>query len=247
MPPSPAAALTDAGGGWPARRRTAQRDRGSCGVPVARRGVRAEEARDSDDFTEFDGHVAAAGPVLDPSRTAGCLGDDAGGCREVPVPLLPAAGPRREADRGGRADADAWLDPLTKGSELHALFARIMRALREAKREADREERPRRLRAWGEERLDQLRAEMPPPSDEVYARESREFLDDLDAFLTAECEGRHGGIPSASRWRSASAGRGEGEPLASAEPLVLDLGGKRRLALHGRIDRINRLGPASTK
>ena len=36
----------------------------------------------------------------------------------------------------------------------------------------------------------------------------------------------------------------EGEPLASAAPLVLDLGDERRLGLHGWIDRINRLGPS---
>ena len=85
---------------------------------------------------------------------------------------------------------------------------------------------------------------MPPPSDEVYARESREFLDDLESFLTAECEGRHGADPVG--FEVAFGGRlddGEGEPLASEQPLVLALGGKRRMQLHGRIDRINRLGP----
>ena len=66
---------------------------------------------------------------------------------------------------------------------------------------------------------------MPPPSDEVYARESREFLDDLESFLVAECEGRHGADPVGFEVAfGVPADEAEGEPLASATPLVLDAG-----------------------
>jgi len=144
----------------------------------------------------------------------------------------------------GRVDADVWLDPLTKGSELHALFARFMRAMRDEKRRPSLKADLARLLAWGRERLEQLNVEMPAPSAEVCSRESREFLDDLEAFLVAECEGRHGIDPVGFEVGFGSApDTAEGEPLASEEPLVLGLGHSRELRLHGRIDRINRLGP----
>jgi hypothetical protein len=96
----------------------------------------------------------------------------------------------------------------------------------------------------GEARLDQLRVEMPPPSDEVYARERRDFLDDLDAFMAAECEGKHGADPIGFEVGfGLSPDTRSAEPLESEDPLVIDLGNKRRLILHGRIDRINRLAP----
>jgi hypothetical protein len=141
-------------------------------------------------------------------------------------------------------DAEAWLTPLMKGSELHALFARILRDVRDQSRAPDLKKDGRRLHAWGEARLEALRAEMPPPSDEVFAREARAFLDDLDAFLAAECDGRHGRHPVGFEVTfGMPLDEGDTEPLASVEPLVIGLGGTRRLVVRGRIDRINRDGP----
>jgi ATP-dependent helicase/nuclease subunit B len=81
---------------------------------------------------------------------------------------------------------------------------------------------------------------MPPPSEEVFAREKGEFLDDLVAFLAAECDGRHGGpVVGVEVTFGLPRDEEEEEPLASDEPLVLDLGHGRRLRVHGRIDRIN--------
>lgn len=210
--------------------------------PSLARGVRAERARDSAEFTEFDGCVPEAGPLLDPSRTG----------RHVSATTLENAAkcPYRyflEQGLGVRPieevelEADAWLSPLTRGSELHELFARFVRILRDEERQPKLPKDLPLLRAWGEARLAALRADLPPPSDEVFAREREEFLDDLEAFLIAEMEGRHGqrpvglevgfGLPPDASDR---------EPLSSGKPLALNLGARRRLHAHGRIDRINR-------
>lgn len=209
-------------------------------------GIRAEEQRASDAFTEFDGLVSVAGPVLDPSRAdrpvSATTLESAAKC---PLRFFLERGLGVRVIEEGRAEEDAWLDPLTRGSELHALFARVMRAARDEKRKPSLKTDQPRLRKWGQQRLEELREEMPPPSDEVFTRESRDFLDDLDAFIEAECEGRHGedpvgfevafGFPLEDK---------EGkEPLASEEPVAVDLGDKRRIVLHGRIDRINRVAP----
>ncbi len=214
--------------------------------PPLGRGVHAKEERASSAFTEYDGHVAIAGPVLDPSRTGRLVSASTlEGAAACPLRYFMEQGLGVRVLDEGEADAEAWLDPATKGSELHALFARIMRAIRDDKRAPDLEADRRRLRRWGQERLDELRAQMPPPSDEVFARESREFFDDLDAFIEAECEGLHGVTPLGFEVSFGMPIRSdEQEPLASAAPVVLDLGGGRRIVLHGRIDRINRVGPS---
>jgi ATP-dependent helicase/nuclease subunit B len=245
VPPDPDLAVTDAGWWLATCTSNASARPGILRTfPSLALGVRAEAARDSDQFTEFDGHVAVAGPVLDPSRTGRMVSattlEDAAKC---PFRFFLRQGLGVRPIEEAAADADAWLTPLTKGSELHDLFARVLRVAREQSRPPDLKKDLPRLRAWGDARLTELRAEMPPPSDEVYARERREFLDDLDAFLTAECEGRHGRDPVGVEVSFGFPLGDDQEPLDGAEPLVLDLGGKRRLRLHGRIDRINRLAP----
>lgn len=121
------------------------------------------------------------------------------------------------------------------------MFARLLRALRDAGRRPTLKADGPRLRAWGQARLDALAQELPPPSPEVQAREAQEFLEDLDTFLEAECAGAHGVDPVG--FEVAFGQSGDDEPLSSADALVVDLGGGRRLHLHGSIDRINRLGP----
>ena len=56
------------------------------------------------------------------------------------------------------------------------LVALTNRAMRDQARRPTLKRDLDRLRAWGRERLERLKSEMPPPSDEVYARESRELL-----------------------------------------------------------------------
>jgi ATP-dependent helicase/nuclease subunit B len=215
--------------------------------PALAAGERAEAARASDVLTEFDGYVEAAAGLLDPTRTGRSVSASALE-RAAQCPfrffLEQALGvrPIEEAE----LEADAWLTPMLKGSELHALFARLMRTLRAESRPPELRRDGRRLRRWGEERLRQIAGEMPPPSDEVFLRESRAFLDDLDVFLEAECQGRHGRRPVAFEVAFGSTLDDETvETLSSEAPLAVDLGGGRRLLVRGRIDRINAEGPGT--
>jgi ATP-dependent helicase/nuclease subunit B len=229
-----------------ARSRSAARPSVLWAFPGLARGIEAEEARDSDRFTRFDGFVPEAGPILDPSRTLRPVSptslEKAAKC---PFRFFLEQGLGVKAIEEGKADADAWLDAATRGIELHDLFARVLRAVRNEKREPSLKiDRPRLL-AWGTTRLAELKAEMPPPSEEVFARESQEFLGDLEAFIVAECEGRHGvavGFEVSFGFRVEEEEDGSVEPLAREAPLVIDLGSRRRIVAHGRIDRINRVG-----
>jgi ATP-dependent helicase/nuclease subunit B len=246
VPASPGTALTDAG--WwlaGAAKKGAARAGVLSAFPSLARGIRAVEKRSSDDFTSFDGHVPLAGPVLDSSGngrvTSATTLERAAKC---PFSYFLQEGLGVRPIDEGPSDTDVWLDPMTRGSELHELFARFMRALRAEKRAPHLKRDLDRLLAWGQERLDQLKIATPPPSDEVHARESRGVLDDLEGFLRAECEGRHGAAPVGFEVAFGfPLDEAEREPLASPIPCVVELGDNRRLVLHGRIDRINRLGP----
>jgi PD-(D/E)XK nuclease superfamily len=246
VPPAGDQALSDAGW-WLANTKatTAARPAVLSAFPSLERGVRAEEQRQSDVFTEFDGYVAIAGPLLDPSSTGRPVSATTlEGAAKCPLRFFMQQGLGVRPIEEGESDADLWLDPALKGSELHALYARVMRAIRADNRKPALKIDQPRLRKWGQERLDELRKEMPPPSDEVFARESREFLEDLDAFIEAECQGSHGTDPLGFEVGFGfPLDEGNEERLASAEPLVIDVGDRRRVMLHGRIDRINRLGP----
>jgi ATP-dependent helicase/nuclease subunit B len=206
-------------------------------------GVRADEARQSDRFTEYDGHVPDAGAALDPCASGVVVSptqlEEAAAC---PFRFFLRRGLGVDAIESGERDRDAWLDPLIRGSLLHDLYATLLRRCRSEQRRASLAEDADWLLARGRDTLAALAREMPPPSAEIHDRESRAFLDDLRLFVRAEAEAPDGRDPIGFE---VSFGRADGvddEPLAQADPVVVDLGGGLAFRLAGRIDRIDRIG-----
>jgi hypothetical protein len=247
VPTSPVAAGSDAA--WWLAHRTAAGIEAAVltAFPPLARGRLAEESRNSASFGEYDGYVAEAGPVLDP-----CAHDQPVSATQLEhAAQCPfrhflerglALTPIEDDDR----DADVWLDPLTRGSEMHDFYALLMRRCRDQKRQPDPHEDRDWLNRCASERLAVLRGEMPPPSEEVFEREAQDFMSDLELFLRAEAEGDPGRIPvgfEVSFGQPLDAG--EPEALAQADPVVIDLGKGLRFRLRGRIDRIDQVGPHS--
>jgi ATP-dependent helicase/nuclease subunit B len=208
--------------------------------PSLARGAAAEAARDSDDFTPYDGFVPEAGPALDPRASRAAVSptslEDLAKC---PFRHFLQRGLGLDPVEDAEPDPDIWLDPLTRGSLLHRVYAVVMRA----RRDAGRPPEVGRVRELGLGELVAHRALVPPPSEEVYARETRAFLDDLELFLRLEAEA--GGREGLGFEVSFGAGSAEGEALASPRPVAIDLGPGLRFALRGRIDRIDRLADGS--
>jgi len=208
--------------------------------PALAAGEVAEAARESAAFTAFDGLVPEAGPRLDPRAPGVVVSptslEDLAKC---PFRYFLQRGLGLDAVDDAEPDPDIWLDPLTRGSLLHGLYARVLRELRDRKERPDPARHGTWLRGLGEERLAAHRRLVPPPSGEVFARESAAFLGDLDLFLRFEAE------EPGRRWMgfeiSFGAGSAEGEPLARSEPISVDLGNGLRFRVRGRIDRIDRL------
>jgi RecB family exonuclease len=151
-------------------------------------GVTAEAARDSDQFTEYDGFVPEAGAELDIARDGRVVSPtQLEKAAECPFRHFLERGLGVHAIESGDREQDLWLNPLIRGSLLHQLYAEFHeRCLAGARTptEADHVW----LQGRGQQVLDDTAQEMPPPSDEVGERESRDFLEDLALFARAEID-----------------------------------------------------------
>jgi ATP-dependent helicase/nuclease subunit B len=242
VPAEPSQALSDAGW-WLAGLRRADASALPAvreGFPTLAQGAAAEAARESDEFTVYDGLVPEAGPRLDP-RVSGTVVsptslEDLAKC---PFRYFLQRGLGLDTVDDAEPNPDVWLDPMTRGSIMHDLYATIMREIRDRQETPDPARHGARLRGLGLEALAAHRALVPPPSDGVYEREERELLNDLALFLKFEAEDR--GQRKPLGFEVAFGGATEGEALGRREPVRIDLGDGRSFPLRGRIDRLDRL------
>jgi ATP-dependent helicase/nuclease subunit B len=205
-------------------------------------GVTADTHRQGDAFTEFDGCVPEAGAVLDPCVREGALSaTQLEGAAQCPFRYFLERGLQVSAIDDGAREQDLWLDPMTRGSLMHELFATFMRRCRDENRQMSATADMEWCLTRGREALDKLKAEMPPPSQEVYEREVGGVLDDLSLFVHAEAARDKSRQPLGFEVSFGRPGEAD-EPLRQAEPIVIDLGGGLSFRLAGQIDRIDQVG-----
>ena len=243
-------AAASSSGGWWLRSVVGTGDKGavvlSATFPAIARGRLAEEEKASNAFTEYDGFVHEAGEQLDPCADGASYSvtelESAAGC---PFRFFLKRGlgvrPLEERER----DKDVWLDPLTRGSELHDLYAVVLRRCRDERRRPDRKKDGAWLRSLAEARLRELEREMPAATAEILERESKEFLADVELFVEAESEDDTTSTPIGFEVSFGRPLEDDDEPLAQAEAVEIDLGKGLTFRIAGRIDRIDKVGPAS--
>lgn len=208
------------------------------------RGRTAEGRRQSAEFTEFDGYVPDAGPALDPCAPETVYSvTELENSSECPFRFFLKRGlGLRPVDERER-DKDIWLDPLRRGSELHDLYAALLRRARDENRRPNKKD-DIWLIVLAQERLRRLNEEMPAATEEIRERESKDFLADVELFLEAES----GDSTSTPIGFEVSFGRplnDDSEPLARSEAVEIDLGKGITFRIAGRIDRIDKVGTAS--
>ncbi|MEO5509233.1 MAG: PD-(D/E)XK nuclease family protein, partial [Longimicrobiales bacterium] len=128
---------------------------------------------------------------------------------------------------------EQWLSALEKGSLLHAVFERSLRAF-----EADRtgimtaafEERAMRTL---DDELVKLRESLPPPGDAIFQLELESLREDVRAFIALVRE-------DGPRWIAVEKKFGRD----GADPVIVALAGST-IRLNGAIDRIDRLEDGS--
>ncbi len=238
-------ALDDAGW-WAAGIRDAGRRAGpalAAAYPALARGDEAEQAREGEAFTEFDGLVQAAAGVLDPRRgTAGISATALEDLAACPFRFFLRRGLKVVPLEEAEADPYVWLDPMTRGSLLHEVYARFLRALRDRSERPDPQRHRDEIRRLGDEAIAAYRGQIPPPSELVFQRDREEILRDLEVFLrlTAEARDRE---PVAFEVSFGLGAAEAAEPLSQADPVLVDPGDGLRFPLRGRIDRIDRMAP----
>lgn len=248
VPETPSSAMDEAGWWLNGLSRAGEEGRTAAlrRYPELADGIRADVARDSTQFTKYDGFVPAAGQALDPcTREQVVSATQLEDAAECPFRHFLQRGLGIDAVDDGDRENDAWLDPPTRGSELHDLYALLLRKCRNERRRPNLANDLEWFLAQGREALVRLRKEMPPPSDEVFDREHCEFLADLKLFIEAECEGDKARTPVGLEVTFGKGGDGSTEPLDQAEPIVIALGNGLYFRLAGRIDRINQIDPSS--
>jgi ATP-dependent helicase/nuclease subunit B len=210
--------------------------------PSLAAGLHAEAQRDSSAFTEFDGHVPEAGPVLDPCQPGRVVSptslEDAAKC---PFRYFLQHGLGVRAIESGERDRDVWLDPLLRGSLLHDLYAGLLRRCRAENRRVSIAEDAAWMAERGRQVLVELAAEMPPSSEEVRARETGLLLRDLAIFVEAEAQFDATHTPVGLEVGFGRGGSSAIEPLSQEQPIVLDLGQGMTVTIAGRIDRIDQV------
>lgn len=207
-------------------------------------GRTAERQRQSVEFTEFDGYAPGAGPALDPCAPGTALSvTELEKAAECPFRFFLKRGlgarPVEERER----DKDIWLDPLTRGSELHELYAALLRRTRDENRRPNNNDRAWLL-ALAQERLRKLNDEMPAATEEIRERESKDFLADVELFVEEE-SGDSTSTPIAFEVSFGRPLDDDSDPLARSQPVEIDLGNGTTFRIAGRIDRIDKVGAAS--
>lgn len=224
----------------------ALRARGPAGLPRVRerfldldRGLEAEIQRAGKGLTEFTGVVPSAAGRYDPRGSEVTVSasrlETLGAC---PFRYFLQYVLRLQPLEIGRPEPERWLDPRSRGSALHGVFADYYRELR-ARGSRPAAQDARRLQELLARRLETLRDEIPPVSEQVYEHERHALAADVQRFLDLELLSRRDSVPVALEVSFAMP-EPEGEALDQEQPVLLQLPGQRPLRLRGRIDRIDR-------
>ena len=210
--------------------------------PHLAQGLAAEEARASEDFTEYDGSVQ-----IDPAR------DDPRKNREM---VLSAS--RIESLAGCpfgyfvryvlgleppddiEFDPSVWLDPASRGSLLHSVYEEFMRALLARGEKAQAKKHDRILLDIAGRLIADMRKEIPPPSDRVFEAERQEILASLEIFLRME-EGLSANVTPRFFEIQFGLGGVDKEASGRTDPVKIEIG-KTSFLLRGRIDRVDETG-----
>ncbi|HEX8848738.1 MAG TPA: PD-(D/E)XK nuclease family protein [Gemmatimonadaceae bacterium] len=132
-------------------------------------------------------------------------------------------------------DPDAWLDALDRGSLLHEIYEEMAKRYLGRQREIlDDDARDEVLRI-ADEVIARWRERVPPPGETVFESEAAEVRRAAIAFLEMERNLMRGGDRGEWLQLEVSFG-GAGEP-----PGVYELGNGRKLKVHGRADRVDRM------
>lgn len=198
--------------------------------PDLTRASHAELQRDSERFTEFDGHVPEAAGLWDPRSNAVPISvSRLSALATCPFQFFLEEGLHLSSGVPTLPDSDVWLDPSTRGILLHDILADYHRRLR-AHAKAD-------LLTLLKQHVEKLKQLWPAPSAALEQAEVADLERDLLHFLQLEQQNPERRPMALELPFGMEAD--PLEPLSRAGLLELDLGDGSRLPVRGRIDRVD--------
>ncbi len=209
--------------------------------PELSRGVAAREVRNSELLTEFDGQVdVGAGEfhplknpdiVMSASRLELLAGCPYGYFLNYVLGIV-------QPDEL-EYDPSRWLDPLQRGTLLHEIFQIFLQRMRERGEAIHQDRHGILIRSIADDRIQQTRREVPPPSEGIFQRERNELLESLRVFLATEAQRSTLVEPVLLE---AAFGMKTPEREGMEEPVEIPIGAINNLRVRGKIDRVDRLG-----
>jgi ATP-dependent helicase/nuclease subunit B len=210
--------------------------------PWLANGDRAEQARESDEFTPWDGWIRSGTPELDPRRN----GKPVSASRIQELAKCPFAYFVRDVLRirppeDPERDPAVWLDPRSRGSLLHEVFKDFFEEITAAGQRPEVARHQARLEALAQERIARWRERVAPPSELAFALQRDDILFACRTLLAHEEEHCRDIVPRffevpfgmAREARQSRAG------VASQDPVDIPAGRGARLQLRGSIDRVD--------
>lgn len=212
------------------------------GYPQLKAGEEAENEREKDELSQYDGWVPSVGKSLDPlTQDYGLSCSRLEALAKCPFAFFIKHVLRVEPLEEIEKDVSRWLDPLQRGSLLHQVFCRFVQELIQKGERAKFEKHMARLQAIAMEEVERWKQEVPPASDLAFTREMEEIKQTLEIFLRGEVDRSKIAEPmylelSFGIVSESSCG------AAEEEPVEIPIKGKGSFKLRGRIDRVDRSG-----
>ena len=204
-------------------------------------GEQAEDIRNQEDLTEYEGWIPSAKSVFDP-----LIGDRVlSASRLEKLAKCPYAyfmhyilgvEPLEEMEK----DENQWLDAMQRGNLLHEIFYQFMEELKKRGERPSLEKHREILKAMALEEIGRWKEEIPVASKLVFNREVENINQALMIFLRDE---EHHCRAVEPLLFELSFGMGPDPGQAGIPPVTISLGGKRAFKLRGQIDRVDRCAP----
>jgi len=207
--------------------------------PGLAQGKKAEDTRETDTVTEFDGKLLTPGKELDPRENAGLVMSASMLEKLAKCPYayflyhVLRVRPLEEIT----LTEDTWLDEMQRGSLLHKLFERFMKEITAKKEKPSVAKHTTLIKALLEEIIQEYREKIPPPSEAIFAQESKILHKASDIFLKTEENRCERYSPAFFEFAFGS----EDADPDLREPVKIPLGTGKSFNLSGRIDRIDKI------
>ncbi|NPV70163.1 MAG: PD-(D/E)XK nuclease family protein [Firmicutes bacterium] len=217
----------------------------AAAYPGIRRGLEAEEARNGDSVTEYEGWIdhpydlGTAGGTR-PAASATSIEDLA----RCPLAFFFKYVLRVRSPEELLYSPNRWLDPSSRGELLHRAFREVLEGIVLRGERVDRSKHHTEAVEVAKRLAEEYLARIPAPSRAVFEQERREIVSAMDVLLRMEEESSDESSPAHFELEFGS-GRADVTPPCSADPVEITIEDGRAMAVRGRVDRVDRLVSAA--